>query len=284
MPYNNAQERGRPITIKDEGLTLVGNVGSIDFQGAGVTGSAIGSDVTEEIPGGGAGAVDSVNGQTGVVVLDTGDIAEAADANYVSDAQLTVIGNTSGTNTGDQTSIVGITGTKAEFDTAVTDGNFLYVGDVTQYTDEMAQDAVGAMVDASLTYVDGTPSLGVAANIKKEAPGFTIDGGGSAISTGKVKGFFTCPYAGAITAWSIVVDTGTVTVKVWKIVTGTAKPTSANSINTSGVAISSGTAIRSTTLTDFTTTTVSAGDIFAYNIEAVASVTEMTFNLEITRT
>jgi hypothetical protein len=64
-----------------------------------------------------------------------------------------------GTNTGDQTSIVGITGTKAEFDAAVTDGNILYVGDVTQYTDEAAQDAVGAMVDSSLTYVDGTPLL-----------------------------------------------------------------------------------------------------------------------------
>jgi hypothetical protein len=34
-----------------------------------------------------------------------------------------------GTNSGDQTTIVGITGTKAEFNTAVTDGNFLYVGD-----------------------------------------------------------------------------------------------------------------------------------------------------------
>ena len=34
-----------------------------------------------------------------------------------------------GTNSGDQTSIVGITGTKAQFDTAVTDGNILYVGD-----------------------------------------------------------------------------------------------------------------------------------------------------------
>lgn len=40
-------------------------------------------------------------------------------------------GTHSGTNTGDQTSIVGITGTKAQFDTAVTDGNFLYVGDIT---------------------------------------------------------------------------------------------------------------------------------------------------------
>lgn len=65
-----------------------------------------------------------------------------------------------GTNSGDQTSIVGITGTKAQFDTAVTDGNILYVGDVTQYTDELAQDAVGGMVDTTLVYTDGTPALG----------------------------------------------------------------------------------------------------------------------------
>lgn len=71
----------------------------------------------------------------------------------------TFSGTSSGTNTGDQTSIVGITGTKAEFDAACSDGNFLYSGDVTQYTDEMAQDAVGAMVDSSLNYVDGTPLL-----------------------------------------------------------------------------------------------------------------------------
>ena len=35
-----------------------------------------------------------------------------------------------GTNSGDQTSIVGITGTKAQFDTAVSDGNIVYVGDI----------------------------------------------------------------------------------------------------------------------------------------------------------
>lgn len=71
----------------------------------------------------------------------------------------TFSGTSSGTNTGDQTSIVGITGTKSQFDTAVTDGNILYVGDVTQYTDELAQDAIGAMIDTSLTYVDATPLL-----------------------------------------------------------------------------------------------------------------------------
>lgn len=40
-----------------------------------------------------------------------------------------ITGTNSGINTGDQTSIVGITGTKAEFDTALSDGNFMYIGD-----------------------------------------------------------------------------------------------------------------------------------------------------------
>lgn len=56
---------------------------------------------------GGGGAVDSVNGQTGAVDLDTSDIDPSTDRNYVTDAQQTVIGNTSGTNTGDQTNISG---------------------------------------------------------------------------------------------------------------------------------------------------------------------------------
>lgn len=61
----------------------------------------------------------------------TGTYAPALgiDDNYVTDAEKTKLANLSGTNTGDQTSIVGITGTKAQFDTAVTDGNFMYTGD-----------------------------------------------------------------------------------------------------------------------------------------------------------
>jgi hypothetical protein len=73
--------------------------------------------------GTGTGAVSSVNSQTGVVVLTTTNIADSANKRYVTDANLTVIGNTSGTNTGNQTSIVGITGTVAQFNTAITDGD-----------------------------------------------------------------------------------------------------------------------------------------------------------------
>jgi hypothetical protein len=54
-----------------------------------------------------------------------------------------ITGTNSWTNTGDQTSIVGITGTKAQFDTAVTDWNILYVGDVTSNVTHTG-DATGA--------------------------------------------------------------------------------------------------------------------------------------------
>jgi len=45
--------------------------------------------VTANVSGG--GAVDSVNGEVGVVILDTGDILEVTDNNYVTDANLTKI-------------------------------------------------------------------------------------------------------------------------------------------------------------------------------------------------
>lgn len=92
----------------------------------------------------------------------------------------------SGTNSGDQTSIVGITGTKAQFDTAVTDGNILYVGDVTQYTDEMAQDAVGSIMTSgariSFNYDDATPAITADINaapgsiVTSDAAGLRLDG------------------------------------------------------------------------------------------------------------
>lgn len=53
-----------------------------------------------------------------------------------------------------------LTGTQAEFNAALSDGDFAFAGGGGgTYTDEMAQDAVGIMIDASLTYVDATPLL-----------------------------------------------------------------------------------------------------------------------------
>lgn len=57
----------------------------------------------DELYSGTGSDVISVNAKTGVVVLTTTDIADATNKRYVTDVQRTVIGNTSGTNTGDQT-------------------------------------------------------------------------------------------------------------------------------------------------------------------------------------
>lgn len=46
-------------------------------------------------------------------------------------ANITALNAVSGVNTGDQSSIVGITGTKAQFNTAVTDGDILFTNDIT---------------------------------------------------------------------------------------------------------------------------------------------------------
>jgi len=67
----------------------------------------------------------------------------------------TFSGTSSGTNTGDQTTIAGITGTKAQFDTAVTDGNFLYVGDVTTnatHTGEVTGSGALTIANDAVTY------------------------------------------------------------------------------------------------------------------------------------
>lgn len=95
--------------------------------------------------GGGGWAVNSVNWQTGVVVLDTGDIAEATDLNYVSDAQLTVIGNTSWTNTGDVT-----VSDSSEIDLTLT-GQQISASIVSGSIDESKLDA---SVNASLDLAD----------------------------------------------------------------------------------------------------------------------------------
>ena len=93
--------------------------------------------------------------------------------------------------------------------------------------------------------------------------------GGAALATGVVQ-YFNMPQSCTVGGYEITADAGTATVKFWKIVAGTAIPTVANVINTSGVALAIGTHIKSTTVTDFTSTTVTADDIGAVTLTAVS--------------
>ncbi len=67
------------------------------------TGDAVKKIQKSNLVTGGSGAVDSVNGQTGVVSLDSDDISDSGATNkYVTAAEKTKLSNLSGTNTGDQ--------------------------------------------------------------------------------------------------------------------------------------------------------------------------------------
>jgi hypothetical protein len=142
------------ITVSESGATWTIDNGAVTL--AKMADMATDSFLGRDTAGAGAPEVLSAATAKAILAIAAGDVSGLGTLATQSG---TFSGTSSGTNTGDQTSIVGITGTKAQFDTAVTDGNFLYVGDVTQYTDEAAQDAVGAMVDATLVYTDGTPLL-----------------------------------------------------------------------------------------------------------------------------
>ena len=121
---------------------------------------------------------------------------------------------------------------------------------------------------------DCTGSAGGTTNQNIRSFGGSFDGGGSALAVNKTA-YVTVPFACTIAAYNIVVDTGTVSFDLWKVGTGTAIPTIANTIisGTSYLAISTGTALHSTTTSGLTTTTVTANDIVAVVLHAVSGAT-----------
>lgn len=134
---------------------------------------------------------------------------------------------------------------------------------------------------AGTVVLGGTYTPAVTSNTRMRAVGAGFDGGGSALTSGSTAtAYFTVPFACTISAWDATVDTGTITFDVWKVATGTAIPTVTNTITSSALpAISTGTALHSTTLTGWTTS-VSADDIFGININTVATATKASLILE----
>lgn len=113
-------------TITDFALTILDDADAASVRatiGAGTGGGSV-TSVSVTTANGVSGSVATAT-TTPAITLTLGAITPSSVASVG-----TVTGsNLSGTNTGDQTSIVGISGTMAQFDTAVSDGNILYVGD-----------------------------------------------------------------------------------------------------------------------------------------------------------
>ena len=120
-------------------------------------------------------------------------------------------------------------------------------------------------------------------------PGAYVFQEGSADSTALVavgtKGYIRAPYAATITGYTILTDvSATVTLDVWKIASGTALPTNSNSITASAKpTLTADDVVHSTTLTGWTTS-ITAGDILAWEVEANNNAHLIVFLLEFNHT
>jgi len=126
----------------------------------------------------------------------------------------------------------------------------------------------------------GTTLVATASN---SVVGITIDGGGSAITTG-TKGFITVPYPCTITQVTMLADqSGSAVVDVWKDTYANYPPTVADTITAAAKpTISAAVKSQDSTLTGWTTS-VSAGDVIGFNVDSAATITRLTVVLRVKR-
>jgi hypothetical protein len=136
-------------------------------------------------------------------------------------------------------------------------------------------------VDEILAF-DGTGNASFVANYRNI--NFIIDGGTSVISTG-VQGYVQVPLDCTIIGWSLLGNqAGLIVVDIWKLPLATDfPPTVANSITANAPPTIAGTpdlSATSSTLTGWTTT-VSDGDVLAFNVNSVTDFRKITVVLKL---
>lgn len=147
-------------------------------------------------------------------------------------------------------------------------------------------------VGSSLVYTDGEgwrviTSAGVilmgTSLSLKESLRFVLENSGAALTTG-VKGYLRCPYAGTLTAARLLADqVGSIVVDIWKDTYGNFPPLVADTITAAAKpTIVAAQKAENTTLVGWTTA-VAEGDILAFNIDSISTVTRVEVELSITR-
>lgn len=111
--------------------------------------------------------------------------------------------------------------------------------------------------------------------------GITVDGAGSAITTG-VKGYKSFPVAGTITRVRMLADqSGSAVIDIWKDTFANYPPTVADTITAAAKpTLSTQDHSEDSTLTGWTTS-VSAGDVFGFKVDSATTVTRVTLELTI---
>jgi hypothetical protein len=142
-----------------------------------------------------------------------------------------------------------------------------------------------ATVAASGDAADLTGTLATArlpTNQTLRAVEVILDGGGVALTTG-LKGFVQVPFSGTITGWTLMADqSGSIVVDVWKDTYANFPPTVADTITAADKPTISAAQMAQDLAPTGWTTAVTAGDVLAFNIDSVATVTKVTLAILIT--
>jgi hypothetical protein len=253
-----------PLIIQNAGTTK-GAAPMLNCDGTTITCTLSGGKVTLSAISGSAG----ITQLTGDVTAGPGAGSVAATVVQIEGAAIPASATVIGTNSSKQ-----LTAPTAAAVTA-------YLNQFTSLLQGLVPPSGGSSTSLFLNEAGGFTSAAPSANSLIRSIGGGFDGGGSALTSGASStAYFTVPFACTIAAWNATVDTGTITFDVWKIATGTAIPTVANTITAAALpAIASGTALHSITLTGWTTA-VSANDIFGVNINTVSSATKASLVLQ----
>ena len=139
--------------------------------------------------------------------------------------------------------------------------------------------------EATGRYLKSSDSTGVTDWVDlKDSFGISIGTiGGPVITTG-TKGYVRVPFTGTITGWTILSDvSGSIVIDVWKDTYANFPPTVADTIaGTEKPTLSSAIKNQDTSLSTWTTS-VTEGDIIAFNVDSATSVTWISLSIHITR-
>lgn len=134
-----------------------------------------------------------------------------------------------------------------------------------------------------LTWADGTVQVSSPPVQAQGSLGITIDGAGSAITTG-VKGYVSVPYDATVQSWTLLADqSGSIVIDVWKDTFGNHPPTVADTIAGSDKPTLASVALSSSSALTGWTTGVSEGDVIGFNVDSVATVTQVHLSIVVNK-
>ncbi len=137
----------------------------------------------------------------------TADIAASTNKNYITDAGLVILGNTSGTNTGDQTTVSGNAGTATALQTARTINGVTFNGTGNITVAAAAGTLTGATLAAGIT-ASSLTSVGAITTGTWNGTTIAVVNGGTGTTTGSITGTGALAFTSNTTN-ALTLDSGT---------------------------------------------------------------------------